>query len=146
MYCVTFAFKMTERVDQLHYGNAPAHSTALVQAFFLPKLHITQVCQAPYNPDLAPCNFWLFPKLKSPLKGRRFVNATVTQYTSSVNVVSLPTVLPHGRVTIHGCTVRSPQTGCQVTSRLRDRFSRYSKWLDTFRAALVHLLQLYTLK
>jgi hypothetical protein len=32
---------------------------------------------------------------------------------------------------------RSPLTGCQVTSRPRDRFSRYSKWLDTFRTALV---------
>ena len=27
--------------------------------------------------------------------------------------------------------------GCQVTSRPRDQFSRYSKWLDTFRTALV---------
>ena len=26
----------------------------------------------PYRPDLAPCNFWLYPKLKSPLKGKRF--------------------------------------------------------------------------
>ena len=25
-----------------------------------------------YSPDLVPCNFWLFPKLKSPLKGKRF--------------------------------------------------------------------------
>jgi hypothetical protein len=56
---------------------------------FLAKHHITQVCQPPYSPDLAPCNFWLFPKLKLPLKVRRFVNATVTQYTSSVNGVSL---------------------------------------------------------
>ena len=44
-----------------------------------------------YSPDLAPCNFWLFSKLKSPLKRRRLVNATVTQYISSVNGVSLPT-------------------------------------------------------
>ena len=43
-----------------------------------------------YSPDLAPCDFWLFPNLKSPLKGRRFVNS-VTQYTSLVNSVSLPT-------------------------------------------------------
>jgi hypothetical protein len=28
-------------------------------------------------------------------------------------------------------------TGCQVTSRLCDRFLRYSKWLDTFRTALI---------
>ena len=39
---------------------------------FLAKLQITQVTQLPYSPDLAPCNFWLFPKLKSPLKGKRF--------------------------------------------------------------------------
>ena len=25
-----------------------------------------------YSPDLAPCNFWLFPKLISPLKFKRF--------------------------------------------------------------------------
>ena len=64
------------------------------------------------------------------------VNATVTKYTRSVNGVSLPTDYPQGRVTVHGCTVRSPLTGCQVTSRPHDRFSRYSKWPDTFRTAL----------
>jgi hypothetical protein len=46
---------------------------------------------APYSPDLAPCDFWFFPKLKFPLKRRRFVNAMVTLYTSSVNGISLPT-------------------------------------------------------
>jgi len=35
---------MAEWADQLHYNNASAHSTALVQAF-LAKHHITQVCQ-----------------------------------------------------------------------------------------------------
>ena len=39
---------------------------------FLVKHPITQVTQPPYSPDLVPCNFWLFPKLKSPLKGKRF--------------------------------------------------------------------------
>ena len=38
--------------------------------FFNTKHHNTQVCQPPYSPDLAPCYFWLFPKPKSPLKGR----------------------------------------------------------------------------
>ena len=33
---------------------------------------ITQVTQPPYSPDLAPCDFWLFPKLKSPFKGKIF--------------------------------------------------------------------------
>jgi len=28
--------------------------------------------QAPYFPDMAPCNFFLFPKLKLSLRGTRF--------------------------------------------------------------------------
>ena len=60
-------------------------------SFCAAKHHITQVCHHPYSPDLASWDFWLFPELKSALKGRRFVNVTVTQYTSSVSGVSLPT-------------------------------------------------------
>ena len=37
------------------------------------------------------------------------------------------------------CSVRSPLTGCQVTSRPLDRFSRYSKWLDVFQTDLLVL-------
>jgi len=81
---------MTEQADQLNHDNAPAHSTAFVWAFLVIH-HITQVYQPPYSPDLAPYNFWLFSNLKSPLKKRRFVNATVTQYTSLSSGVSLPT-------------------------------------------------------
>jgi hypothetical protein len=40
-------------------------------------------------------------------------------------------------MTVHGCTVRSPLTGCQVTSRPHNQFLRYSKWTDTFWTALV---------
>ena len=28
--------------------------------------------QPPYSPDLAPCDFWLFPKLKENLRGYRY--------------------------------------------------------------------------
>jgi hypothetical protein len=81
---------MAERADKLHHDNAPAHSTALGQAF-LAKHYITNECQTPYSPGLVLCEFWLFPNLKAPLKGRRFVNATVKHYTSSFNGVFLPT-------------------------------------------------------
>ena len=40
--------------------------------FFLAKHNIPLIRQAPYSPDMAPCDFWLFPKLKMPLKGARF--------------------------------------------------------------------------
>jgi hypothetical protein len=33
----------------------------------VPVLHLT-----PYSPDLAPCDFYLFPKLKHSLKGTHF--------------------------------------------------------------------------
>ena len=42
-------------------------------------------------------------------------------------------------MTVHRCTVRSPLTGCQVTSRPHDWFLRYSKWLDTFWTALISM-------
>ena len=46
-------------------------ASPLVQSILV-KHQITQVTQPPDSPDLAPCNFWLVPKLKSPLKGKRF--------------------------------------------------------------------------
>ena len=33
---------------------------------------IKTVPQPPYSPDLAPCDFWLFPKLKENLRGCRY--------------------------------------------------------------------------
>jgi hypothetical protein len=30
---------------------------------------------SPYSPDLAPADFWLFPKLKRMMKGQRFSDA-----------------------------------------------------------------------
>ena len=32
---------------------------------YLTKMGIKTVPQPPYSPDLAPCDFWLFPKLRS---------------------------------------------------------------------------------
>jgi hypothetical protein len=38
----------------------------------------------PYLPDLAPCDFALFPKLKIRLKGQRFETVSDTQRESHV--------------------------------------------------------------
>jgi hypothetical protein len=92
VYCVTVAFTMTKRADQLHHDNVPAHSTVLVQALFWQNITSPRSVSPSYSPDLAPCDFWLFPKLKLLLKRRRVVNAIVTQYTLSFTV-SLCTVI-----------------------------------------------------
>jgi len=68
-----------------------------------------------------------------------------TQYTRSVNGVSLPTDWPHRRVTVQGCAVRSPLTCCQVISRPCDWFSRYSKLTDTFWTAVVYVHKAFLL-
>ena len=52
----------------MHHDNAPAHTLRLVQQF----LATAQLQQPPYSPDLAPCDFFLFPRLKKVLKGHRF--------------------------------------------------------------------------
>ena len=39
---------------------------------FLAKNNIAVLEQPPYSPDLAPCDFFLFPKLKEVIKGTCF--------------------------------------------------------------------------
>ena len=55
----------------LQHDNATAH-TALSIREFLVKINIPVLPRPPYSPDLAPCDFYLFPKLKSKLKGHHF--------------------------------------------------------------------------
>lgn len=55
----------------LHQDNAPAHNALSVKQFLADK-RIPVLEHPPYSPDLAPCDFYLFPKVKSALKGRHF--------------------------------------------------------------------------
>jgi len=51
---------------------AASTDTSLLIHEFLTKHETTAVPQQPYFPDLSPAEFFLFPKWKSSLKGRRF--------------------------------------------------------------------------
>jgi transposase len=55
----------------LHQDNAPAHNALSVRQF-LAKKQVLVLHHAPYSPDLAPCDFFLFPKLKHSLKETNF--------------------------------------------------------------------------
>ena len=55
----------------LHDDNAPSHRARIINEFKA-KHSIITVDHPPYSPDLAPCDFFLFPKLKLPLRGTRF--------------------------------------------------------------------------
>ena len=57
----------------LHNRNDPAHDGLRVLEF-LAKNSITKMDHPPYSHDLAPCDFWLFPKLKNTLEGQMFAD------------------------------------------------------------------------
>ena len=46
-----------------HKDNTPVHNSILVTDY-LTKMGINTVTHSPYSPALAPCDFWLFPKLR----------------------------------------------------------------------------------
>ena len=47
----------------------------------------------PYSPDLAPCDFWLFPKVKLTMKGKGFKS---TQDIETVTTAQLKTLTKRG--------------------------------------------------
>ena len=51
-----------------HQDNAPVHNSILVTDY-LTKMGIKTVPHMLYSPDLGPCDFSLFPKLKEKLRG-----------------------------------------------------------------------------
>jgi len=73
----------------LHHDNAPCH-TAISLNEFLAKKGISVVPQPPYSPDLSPCDFFLFPKLKFHLKGHHFGNLDNIQKVVTDQLRTLP--------------------------------------------------------
>jgi transposase len=57
----------------LHHDNAPVH-TSLVGREFLTKNNMATVPQPAYSTDLAPCDFYVFPKMKLRMKGQHFMS------------------------------------------------------------------------
>jgi hypothetical protein len=57
----------------LHQVNAPAHDVLAVKQFLANKcIPMLEHTSPPHSPELAPCHFYLFPKVKSVLKGTHF--------------------------------------------------------------------------
>lgn len=75
---------------KLHHDNAPSH-TAFLTTNYLTRAGIGTVPQPPYSPDLAPPDFFLFPKVKQQLKGRHLgtlenIKTTTTRLLQSIPV------------------------------------------------------------
>ena len=55
---------------------------------------IKTVLQPPYSPDPAPCDFWLFPKLKEKLGGCRYETTERDESYGHAHTRELPWGLP----------------------------------------------------
>jgi hypothetical protein len=63
----------------LLHKDGPAHHSVLVQEK-LAKQQVTILPHPPYSPDLTPCNFFFFPRLKEKLHGHRIKYNTYFQF------------------------------------------------------------------
>ena len=67
------------------------HDNALILREFFTK-NSTHVAPQPlYSPDLALCDFWLFPKLKRPLRGNRFESIEEIEHETVRALKAIPT-------------------------------------------------------
>ena len=73
----------------IYNDNAPAHRSFKVSQF-LAKNNMTVIPHPPYLPDLAPCDFFLFPKLKLQMKGRTFDTTEEIQEESQRVLDTIP--------------------------------------------------------
>ncbi|CAK9799629.1 Mariner Mos1 transposase [Anthophora quadrimaculata] len=73
----------------LHHDNAPAHTSHLVRDY-LTKNNVNTVPQAAYSPDMAPCDFFLFARLKLPLRGKRFQTIEAIKEKSQKELKAIP--------------------------------------------------------
>ena len=73
----------------LFHDNAPSHNVTIVIQF-LAQRKVTVLNHPLYSPDLAPADYFLFPKVKSHLKGRLFDSISGTQkaVTSTLNTIA----------------------------------------------------------
>jgi hypothetical protein len=55
----------------LHHDNVPSHISVHTQQF-LAEYKMAVMPHTPFSSDLVSCNFFLFPKMKLKLKGRRY--------------------------------------------------------------------------
>ena len=72
----------------LHHDNAPAHAALSVRQFLATK-QVNILDHPFYSPDLAPCDYFVFPKLKGTIKGTRFegvenIKSNVTSFLKRI--------------------------------------------------------------
>ncbi|UYV65896.1 hypothetical protein LAZ67_3005836 [Cordylochernes scorpioides] len=74
---------------KLHHDNATSH-TAFIITNFLARSNTPLIPDPPYSPDLAPCDFFLFPRLKREMKGKHWETVENIQHHVTTFLRSIP--------------------------------------------------------
>ena len=93
---------------KLLHDNAAGHKSTTVQEY-LKECGLDVLDHPPYSPDLSPCDFWLFPRLKEMLVGHRFESR---------------------------CGIGSAVYQCLQHIRKEDYQAAFQKWVDRCRMCL----------
>ena len=107
---------------------------------FLAKHQITHVTQFPYRLHLASFNFWLSPKLKSSLKGKRFQTIAEIQENTMGQLIAIGTVWDPKVPTLKGTEASLSYVQCflYVISSSINVSIFHITWLDSFWTDLVY--------
>ena len=73
----------------MQVDKAPAHTVLSVWEFLASK-QISMLEHPPYSPDLAPCNFFLFPLIKKHPKGTHFDDIEDIQNNMTTALMAIP--------------------------------------------------------
>ena len=121
-----------------HQDNASVHNSILVTDY-LTKMGFKTVPKPPYSADLAPCDIWLFPKLR----GCRYETLEEIKVTKVIDTLTQRTSMGPSRSCWNGTSALQPE---RITSK-RTRFFTYvlsikvpiRKNLETYLIILVYI-------
>ena len=120
----------------LQHYNMPSHSLFLVRDFLAK--HATTVLPQPlYSPNLTPADFFLFPKLKSTLKGRRFESIEPIKTNLLAHLRSIP------KTAFQEC-FRTLKKRWQRCIHSRGEYFEGDKRLNSFKVRLENIYAIYS--
>jgi hypothetical protein len=119
---------MPPQIWLLHNDNAASHTFVLTQQFLAKnKMHV--IPHPLYSPELAPCDFFLFPNTKLKMKGRRFdstdeIQAESQRVLDTLDRTGLPGSVPKMEETVGLVST------CGTTSRVMATDRPYGEFYD----------------
>ena len=127
----------------LHRDNTPVHNALSIREF-LAKNNIAVLEQPPYSPDLAPCDFFLFLKLKGVMKGTSFPDVQAIERAVTKEFRAIPknpsrSAWRHGRgewksvLELMGITLKAMHSSLRFALLIKELCAQFRYFSNTPR-------------